>query len=105
MLYKFDEGDGSIVKDESSNKNDGTHYGNTNLLLHFDGDVLDYSGTGIDGVMNNFENNNVLLLHFDGNYSDSSGNGYGGVCSSGDCPTFVKGISGQALSFDGWYRI
>ncbi|HJM46704.1 MAG TPA: LamG domain-containing protein, partial [Candidatus Marinimicrobia bacterium] len=101
LLYKFDEGDGSIVKDESSNKNDGTHYGNTNLLLHFDGDVLDYSGTGIDGVMNNFENNNVLLLHFDGNYSDSSGNGYGGVCSSGDCPTFVKGISGQALSFDG----
>lgn len=40
----------------------------------------------------------VAEYHFDGNAQDSSGNGNHGVISGA---TFVQGISGQALSFDG----
>ena len=98
LLYKFDEGDGKIVSDESSNENDGTHFGNTKLLLHFDGDVKDSSGNGLDGTPN-LVDNTVALYHFDGDVKDSSGRNNGGIIV-GD-PVFVNGINGQALSFDG----
>lgn len=41
----------------------------------------------------------VAQYHLDGNTKDSSGHGYDGVSSRG--LVFVKGYSGQALSFDG----
>ena len=72
LLYKFDESDGSVVGDSSSNGNDGTHYGNTELLLHFDG-----------------------------NYLDSSGNGYGGSCAGDNCPSFITSENRNGIVLDG----
>ena len=102
LLYNFDEGDGNVVTDESGNGNDGTHYGNTVALYHFDGDVKDESGKGNDGEMNNFDNT-ILLMNFD----DGSGpvandeSVYDNDGTLEDGPVWVSGVSGNALEFDG----
>ncbi len=70
LLYNFDEGDGSIVGDLSSNGNDGTHYGNTVALYHFDGEIKDESV--YDRTL---------------------------PCTT-SCPNFISGISGQGASMD-----
>ncbi len=57
--YSLEEGDGKIATDGSGNGHDGTVYGNTKLLMHFDEDegAAAYDESAYD--------NTVLLMHFD----------------------------------------
>ena len=49
--WKFDEGDGAIAHDSSGNGNDGKIYGDTRLLMHFDGYANDETNYDNDGTV------------------------------------------------------
>ena len=78
--YDFNEGDGYNISDRALDNN-GIHYGNTRLLMHFDGNADDASPYNNDGILIgglgcNAAGKSINSCNFDGvdDYIDVPGN-------------------------------